>query len=127
MSVRYKSSGIRAHGRDRRFVDKALHGWIRTLEKGGLAHQAKASSTRPRGSPQWTAPSSKRSGSASSLAQRFDLRRHADPSVLAVSVDRNCGRWKRWLRKRSNGHDNKFFVTLETPIDGSAAFRTEVK
>jgi hypothetical protein len=57
----------------------------------------------------------------------LDVLGHADPSVLAVSVDRNHGRWKRRFRKGSDGHDNKFFTTSETPIDRGATIGTEVK
>ena len=61
------------------------------------------------------------------LGQMLDVRGGDDPSVFTVLVDRNSRRWKLWLRKCSNRHDNEFFVTFEAPIDGGAALRTEPK
>ena len=57
----------------------------------------------------------------------LDVRGRDDPSVFTVLVDRNSRRWKLWLCKCSNRHDNEFFVTFEAPKDGGAALRAEPK
>jgi hypothetical protein len=57
----------------------------------------------------------------------FDLRGHANPSVLAPFVDRNSRCRKAGLCKGSYRHDDSVFEALDLVVNGGSAMRAEMK
>ena len=64
---------------------------------------------------------------SSLLCQMFDLRRYADPGILARFVDRDSRRGKRGVRKSSYRYHDFVFEAFDLVVHGGSAIRAEVK
>ena len=64
---------------------------------------------------------------ACALGYVFELRRHVNPGVLAVLIDRDGRRREARVRKGADCQDNKIFTTGKAPVDRRSTARTEVK